>query len=68
MIFRGRAFYAKERAVQMLWECAWRIPRTAWRSLWPEQSKGKIEGDEVRGIGREPGHLGLCWPLGELWL
>lgn len=37
---RGRAFHAEERAVQMLWECAWHVPRTAWRSVWLKQSKG----------------------------
>lgn len=50
MIFRVRALHAEERAVQMLWECVWHIPRTAWRSVWLEQSKGRIEGDQFRGV------------------
>lgn len=66
MIFRGRAFHAEERAVQILWEYVWHVLGRAWRSVWLEQSKGIIGGDEVRGGRGKPDHVGLCWPLGGL--
>lgn len=52
MIFRGRAFHAEERAVQMPWECAWHVPRTAWRSVWLKQNKG---GRRRQGQGSKRG-------------
>lgn len=60
MIFRGRTFHGEERAVQMLWECVWHVLRTAWRSVWLEQSKGRIEGNEVRGVRGEQTMYGFA--------